>query len=252
LDLQLTDKIALVTGASAGIGRGIVTALAAEGTQLVLLARRRPLLEEAAAEAVALGAPQPVIVVADMADPAAPAQVRDEILGQLPRIDILVNNAGGSQAAKIDEPDDSWDRGMNINFNNIRRLSEAVLPSMRANRWGRIINIGGTHEPIGINVTGSAKAALQFYAKALSDEVGPDGITVNTIIPNGVRNQHLSAALTTPEEEQAFITRARIAVGRLGQPEDMGALIAFLVSPRAGYVNGQVLYCDGGMHRYAY
>jgi 3-oxoacyl-[acyl-carrier protein] reductase len=209
-------------------------------------------LEEVAAELEQGGASAPVVVVADMADPDAPAAIRDHMIQAFGGVDILVNNAGGSQPAAIDEPEESWERGMRINFVNIRRLSEAVLPEMRQKGWGRIVNIGGTHEPIGINVTGSAKAALQFYAKALSTEVGRDGVTVNTIIPNGVLNQHLERMLTTPDEEAQFIERAHIDVGRVGRPADMGALVAFLVSPRAGYINGQVLYCDGGMHRYAY
>ena len=252
MDLQLKGRVALVTGASAGLGRGIVATLAAEGVQLALLARRRPLLEEAAAEAVKLGAPKPLIIVADMADAASPTRIRDELLKGLGHVEILVNNAGGSQPAVINEADDSWERGMMINFVNIRRLTEALLPSMRRREYGRIINIGGTHEPIGINVTGSAKAALQFYAKALSDEVGKDGITVNTIIPNGVVNQRLSQRLKTKADEEEYVRQSRIAVGRVGQPADIGALVAFLVSPQASYINGQVLYCDGGMHRYAY
>lgn len=252
MDLQLRDKTALVTGASAGIGRGIATTLAVEGVRLALLARRRPLLEELAHELLKLGAPQPALIVADLADASSYERIRDQVLRELGHCEILVNNAGGSQPAVIDEPEESWLRGMTINFTALRRLGALFLPSMRSRGYGRIINIGGTHEPIGINVTGSAKAAAQFWAKALSDEVAKDGITVNTVVPGGVRNQRMDQRYPTPAARQQYALEQKIPVGHTGEPEDIANLVAFLASPRARYLTGEVIYVDGGAHRYAY
>lgn len=250
MDLDLKGRVALITGAGTGIGRGIATLLAAEGAQLVILARRRNLLESLADEICRTGAPRPLVLLADVADPETPGRARDQVLAQHGRMDILVNNAGGSQPAAIDEPDASWRRGFDVNFTALRKLAEAFVPAMRQNGYGRIINIGGTHEPIGINVTGAAKAAAQFWAKSLADEVARSGITVNTIVPGRIRNERMLKQYSTEEALRKLGESS--PMGHIGEPEDIAGLAALLASPRARYITGVVIYVDGGQHRYAF
>ncbi len=250
MDLDLKGRVALVTGAGSGIGRGIATLFAAEGVHLAILGRRRQLLEDLANEIAGTGAPRPLILAADVADLNVPAQAKEEVLAKFGRMDILINNAGGSQPAVINEPDESWRRGFDVNFTALRTLSEAFLPSMRLNGYGRIVNVGGTHEPVGINVTGAAKAAAQFWAKSLADEVARSGITVNTIVPGRVRNERMLKQYPTEEAMRKYAESS--PMGHIGEPEDVAALAALLASPRGRYITGVVIYVDGGQHRYAF
>lgn len=250
MDLGLRERVALVTGAGTGIGKGIAALFAAEGMRLAILGRRRHLLEALADEIGGAGAPRPLVLEADVADPGTAGRVRDEVLARLGRMDVLVNNAGGSQPAVIDEPDESWQRGFEVNFTALRRFSEAFLPAMRHNGYGRILNIGGTHEPVGINVTGAAKAAAQFWAKSLADEVARLGITVNTIVPGRVRNERMLRQYPTADALRKFGESS--PMGHIGEPEDVAALAALLASPRGRYITGVVIYVDGGQHRYAF
>lgn len=250
MDLDLTGKVALVTGAGTGIGRGIARLFAAEGAQVVVLARRKHLLDATAADIEKSGGLKPLVLAADVADPDTPLKARDRILAEFGRMDILINNAGGSQPAVIGEPDESWERGFAINFTALRRLSEAFLPVMRDKGYGRIVNVGGTHEPIGINVTGAAKAASQFWAKSLADEVARAGITVNTIVPGRIRNERMLKQHPTEEDLRKLAEGS--PMGYIGEPEDVAGLAALLASPRGRYITGVVIYVDGGQHRYAF
>src|SRR3954468_18428138 len=143
MDLQLAGRVALVTGASAGIGRTIAAMLAAEGCRLAILARRRPLLESLAAELPASA--EPLILTEDITDPTAAARIHDAVLGRFGRCDILVNNAGGSRPQPPGELglEETWQEAMELNFHAARRLTHALVPAMRAERFGRIVNLTG-------------------------------------------------------------------------------------------------------------
>jgi 3-oxoacyl-[acyl-carrier protein] reductase len=240
-----------VTGASRGIGRGIAKVLAAEGCRVAVVARRGPLLEELAAEIAAAGGTRPVVIVEDLTRTGAMEQVREQVLAAFGGLDILVNNAGGSRPVKWNATEDEWHEGMRLNFELVRRLTNQFIPTMRKRRWGRVINITGANEPPGVNIASVAKAALHNWAKGLSRELARDGITINCLPPGRINSEQILNRLhPTPENRQAFID-ANIPIGYFGEPEDMAYLVAFLASPLARYITGEVIHVDGGMHRFA-
>ena len=173
------------------------------------------------------------------------------MFAELGGLDILVNNAGGSRPVKWDAPIAEWHEGMTLNFELVRQLTNQFIPRMRERKWGRIINVTGANEPPGVNIASVAKAALHNWAKGLSRELAPDGITVNCLPPGRINSEQILNRLhPTDENRKAFIA-ANIPIGFFGEPEDMAYLIAFLASPLARYITGEVIHVDGGMHRFA-
>ena len=252
MDLQLAGRTCLVTGASQGIGKGTARVMAAEGCRVAIVARRGHLLEELADEIDATGAERPVVIVEDVTHRGAPAQIRERVEDSLGGLDILINSAGGSRPISWDAGDEEWYEGMNLNFEALRRLTMQFLPGMRERKWGRVINISGSSEPRGVNVAASAKAAVHAWAKGLSRVVGGDGITINCLPPGRINSEQILERLhPDPGEREAF-AKANIPAGYFGEPEDMAYLIAFLASPLARYINGEVINVDGGMHRFAF
>jgi len=246
VDLGLAGKTALVTGASAGIGRGIAKALAAEGVKLAVTARRRARLEELARET---GAKMTIIEADFMAD-GSPQRIADAALKGLGSVDILINNAGGSRPFKLDSSEAQWEEALTLNFTRQRQLAHALLDQMMARKWGRIVNITGKSEPEGINGAFAAKAAMHAWAKGLSREVGKFGITVNSIPPGRIHSEQILRNYA-PEFRQ-WQAEHEIPMGRYGEPEDIAALVCFLCSPLASYITGTVIPVDGGLRRYQF
>ena len=251
MDLQLRGKTCLVTGASRGIGRGAAKVLAAEGCRVAIVARRSQLLDELAAEIETSGAVRPVVIGEDLTAAGAPERVRDRVLEAFGGLDILVNNAGGSRPVKWNASEHEWHEGMTLNFELVRRLTNQFIPTMREQGWGRIINITGANEPPGINIASVAKAALHNWAKGLSRELARDGITVNCLPPGRINSEQILERLHPTEQNREAFIAANIPIGFFGEPEDMAYLIAFLASPLARYITGEVIHVDGGMHRFA-
>jgi 3-oxoacyl-[acyl-carrier protein] reductase len=246
VDLGIAGKTALVTGASAGIGRGIALALAAEGVRLAVTARRRDRLEALAKEC---GTPL-VVIEQDFMQADAPQRIAQAALAGLGSVEILVNNAGGSRPFELNASEAQWEEAITLNFTRQRQLAHALLPQMVARNWGRIVNITGKSEPDGVNGAFAAKAAMHAWAKGLSREVGRHGITVNSIPPGRILSEQIERNYT-PEYRQ-WQSEHEIPVGEYGKPEDIANLVCFLVSPRARYITGAVIPVDGGLRRYQF
>jgi 3-oxoacyl-[acyl-carrier protein] reductase len=246
MDLQISGKTALVTGASAGIGRAIAKSLAAEGVRLAVVARRRELLETLQAE---IGA-KLIIIECDFMNEDAPQTIADAALAGLGAVDILINNAGGSRKFKLDTDEAQWNEAMTLNFTRQRQLTHRLLEQMMARKWGRIVSITGKSEPEGINGAFCAKAAMHSWSKGLSREVGKHGITVNCIPPGRIISEQILRNYTP--EYRKWQSEHEIPVGEYGQPEDLANLVCFLASPRARYITGAVIPVDGGLRRYQF
>src|SRR5688572_2827299 len=176
MDLQLRGRCALVTGASQGIGRAIALGLAREGVKVAVVARRKHLLQALASDISSVGGEPPVIIEADFYPENASEAVATRALEALGQIDILINAAGGSRPITFEATKEQWHEGMTLNFWRIRELTHAIVPSMKQNRFGRIVNLTGTSEPKILNAAFSAKAAVHVWAKGLSRQIAPYGI----------------------------------------------------------------------------
>ena len=251
MDLQLAGKTALVTGASVGLGRNIARLLAREGCRLAIVARRQGLLEELADEIAGSGCPGPVVIACDITLPEAPARIHDAVTKSLGPLDILVNNAGGSRPFTGLGTRAQWDDAMNLNFHAGREIAHAFLEGMRERRFGRIVNLTGSDEPLAMNGGVPPNGAVHLWAKALSRNVGAHGITVNSIAPGRIHSEQIDQKLLPGEQAQRTWVEANCPAGYIGEPEDLGVLVCFLVSPLARYITGQVIHVDGGARRAA-
>ena len=246
MDLGISGKTALVTGASAGIGRAIAKSLAAEGVQLAVVARRRPLLETLQDE---IGAKLTIIECDFMKEDAAEAIAKAALAG-LGSVDILINNAGGSRKFDLTTGEEQWHEALTLNFTRQRQLTHKLLDQMMAKQWGRIVSLTGKSEPEGINGAFCAKAAMHSWSKGLSREVGKHGITVNCIPPGRIISEQILRNYTP--EYRKWQSEHEIPVGEYGQPEDIANLVCFLASPLARYITGTVIPVDGGLRRYQF
>ena len=250
MDLGIAGKTGLVTGASAGIGRGIARALAAEGVRLAITARRRDRLAALADEIAAGGAPRPAVIECDFMREDAPQTIARAALDALGTVDILVNNAGGSRKFELHASESQWQEALTLNFTRQRQLTDRLIDQMTARGWGRVISITGKSEPEGINGAFCAKAAMHSWAKGLSREVGRHGITVNSIPPGRIMSEQILRNYTP--EYRAWQSEHEIPVGEYGQPADIAHLACFLASPLARYITGTVIAVDGGLRRYQF
>jgi 3-oxoacyl-[acyl-carrier protein] reductase len=241
---DLTGKIALVTGASGGIGGAVARALHAQGATVVLSGTRAEALEALKAE---LGS-RAVTATCNLSDPAsveALTKVAEEAAGG--SIDILVNNAGITRDNLFMRmKDEEWDQVIAVNLSAAFRLSRAVLRGMMKKRWGRIIQItsvvGATGNP-GQGNYAAAKAGLVGMSKSLAAEVASRNITVNAVAPGFIQTA-MTEVLT---EQQKEMIGARIPLGRMGSAEEIAAAVVYLASQEAAYVTGQTLHVNGGM-----
>ena len=248
MDLELSGKVAVVTGTSVGLGREIARVLAAEGARTVVVARRANLLATLQDEIERAGGARPLALPLDLYAPDAPERIRDAALSAYGRVDILVNNAGGSRPIPWDSPDAAWDESFSINFTAVRRTTNVLLPGMIERRWGRVLCVTGTAEPSGVNAAVAAKAGVHAWAKGLSREMGRHGITINCLSPGRVHSEQIDQRLHPTAESQAEFAR-NIPLGYFGDPSDVAFLAAFLCSPKARYITGERIHVDGGLHR---
>jgi 3-oxoacyl-[acyl-carrier protein] reductase len=259
MDLQIEGKTAIVLGGSKGIGKGIAGALAGEGVSVAIVARDQDTIDRTVAEIKARH--QSVIgFAADLADWASVERAVNAARQQLGPIDILVNNSGGPPPSGVSgvKPE-VWEAQFHAMVLSLFGVTDMVLPDMRARKWGRILTVASTSvvEPIpAIGISNTLRSAIVGWAKTLSLEVGRDGITVNTLLPGVIAtDRSLQLSKATAERQKISIDEATkrtaqaIPVGRLGTPEEFGAIAAFLASPHAAYITGSLIRIDGGLIR---
>ena len=260
MDLGLKSKVALVAASSRGLGRAVAEELGAEGADLVLCARDEGALREVA-EGIRRASGVGVLAVrADLSEPDDVARVVDAGLRELGRIDVLVTNTGGPPAGPFESHGpDAWHAAVRQNLDSVVNLVRAVLPGMKERRWGRIINVTSiaVKQPVhNLILSNSVRAAVTGFARTLANEVAPFGVTVNSVMPGYTRTARVdelarkNAALrgTTPDDEVALWER-EIPMGRLGDPREFAAMVAFLASERASYTTGASIPVDGGWIR---
>ncbi|MGN6663385.1 MAG: SDR family oxidoreductase [Solirubrobacterales bacterium] len=248
MDLGLEGRVALVMGASRGIGRGIAGALVREGARVAVASRSEERIDEAAAELgdAATG------FVADATDLERLAQLPLEVAEKVGPIDILVANTGGPPAGgALDHGFQEWEQAYASLVLAPRILAGAVLPSMQARKWGRIVNVGSTttiEVNPALNLSNAHRLAAVGFLKTLSREVAGDGITVNTVATGRFATDRMAELGGSLEQVEAA-AREEVPAGRLGTVEEYGDLVAFLCSERAAYVTGAVIPIDGGLLR---
>jgi 3-oxoacyl-[acyl-carrier protein] reductase len=246
MDLGLEGRVALVMGASRGLGRAIAAALAREGARVAICSRSAERLEEAAAE---IGE-RAQAFVADASDSERLAALPAEVGAALGPVAILVTNTGGPPlGGALDHELEEWEQAYRSLVLAPRVLAGAVVPGMRERGWGRIVNVGSSsvREPIPyLNLSNSHRMATVGFLKTLAREVAADGITVNDVATGRFATERLLAFGSSPEQIEEAAS-AEVPAGRLGQPEEYGDLVAFLCSERAAYVTGAVIPIDGGI-----
>jgi 3-oxoacyl-[acyl-carrier protein] reductase len=251
MDLGLEGRVALVMGASRGLGRAIAAALAREGARVAISSRSRERLEEAAA---GIGG-DVAVIPADAAETDALAGLTAEVEERLGPVEILVLNTGGPPlGGALDHELADWEAAYRSLVLAPRVLSGAVVPGMRERGWGRIVNVGSssTREPIpGLNLSNSHRMAAVGFLKTLAREVAADGIPVNTVATGRFATDRIAANAGSMEAAEAA-AREEVPAGRLGRPEEYGDLVAFLCSERAAYITGAVVPIDGGLLRSAF
>lgn len=267
MDLGLAGKVAIVTAATANIGRGIALEFASEGAKVVIVGRDAEAGARVVQAARERGAQDALFIAADLLDPAAPARILAEA-EQLGPVEVLVNNLGGNvdQGLFVDSDPEKWAGDIDLNFGTVLRMTHPVLKAMIARKCGSIVNVGSTAGLVGdymLPVYSAMKGAVHSFTVVLAKEVGQHGIRVNAIAP-------YATFATTPEafskgsrfhpdsgifasqgdsvsEEDRAIRLRRTYVGRpFATPEDLSAVVALLASERASFVTGQVWPVDGG------
>jgi 3-oxoacyl-[acyl-carrier protein] reductase len=257
MDLGLAGRVALVGASSKGLGRAIAERLAAEGADLVLCARGEGPLREVRDRIAAASGRTVLAIPADLSRTAEAERVVATALAGLGRVDVLVTNTGGPPPGTFDAHDlAAWEQAVRQLLFSVLTLVRGVLPGMKERGWGRIVNVTSiaVKEPVeNLILSNSVRAAVTGCARTLANEVGGSGVTVNNVMPGFFATDRMrQLAQHTGEREGIGATEmfaryaARVPVGRVGDPTEFAAVVAFLASELASYVNGQSIAVDGG------
>lgn len=260
MDLNLTGKVAVVSGASKGLGFAIAKTLSSEGAKVAICARTLETLEGAATSIIDATGGEVYWHVADVSKPEEGARFVQEAAERLGSVEILVNNAGGPPSTTfLEATDEMWQAGFELNFKSAVSMTRAAVPFMQAKGWGRVINVTSVSvkQPIpGLILSNAIRAGLIGMAKTLSDELAPLGILVNNVCPGYTATERLQElAQGIADSKGTSVQRVleqwkeMIPLGRIGDPEELANLVTFLASERASYITGATIQVDGGRYR---
>ncbi|MCM2303295.1 MAG: SDR family oxidoreductase [Elusimicrobia bacterium] len=258
MDFELKGKVAVVTGASKGMGRAIASGLAAEGARVCIVARDAGVLGSAAEAIRAETSADVLAIPGDVSDPNLAQMIVERTTGKWGRLDIVVNNAGGPPpGAFLEHAESVWLQALNANFLSAVRLTKAAVPHMKSKRWGRIVSVTSTvaREPSPEMVlSASARAALSAFSKAISVELAQHNITVNTVCPGSVLTGRAESLLQRAAEKEKKSyedvlarSQAGIPIRRFATPKEIADVVVFLASERGSYLTGTALSVDGGL-----
>lgn len=259
MDLGLAGKVAVVVASSKGLGRAAAEELAAEGARIVICARGAEALEQTRAAIAATGAAVTALQV-DTGSAEDLERLIDTAEATYGPVDVLVTNGGGPVPGRFDElSEESWEDAVRGTLDSVVRLCRRVLPGMKERGWGRIVNITSiaVKQPVdGLILSNSIRAAVTGFARTLANEVAGQGITVNNVMPGFTWTERVdelaekqSGDSGKSRDEIVAGWEGSIPAGRLGEPRELAALIAFLASDRAGYITAQSIPVDGGWIR---
>jgi len=257
MDLGLKGKVAVVAAASQGLGFAVAEELAAEGARVAICSRDAKRIEAAAKEIAARTGAQVFGVVADVTKPADVDRFVQAAVERWGTVHIAVANAGGPPAKEFDDITlEEWHQAIELNLMSAVHLARAVVPLMRKQKWGRLLFITSVSvkQPIeGLLLSNSIRSAVAGLAKSLANECGRDNVLVNTVMPGYTRTERLEELAATLSQQRGVsreeIERGWVAMtplGRLGEPKELGALVAFLASERASFITGTAIAVDGG------
>ena len=249
MDLGIRGRLALITGASSGLGRACALALAAEGARIAVASRRIDMLEAVAAEARAAGSPEAHAYALDLADPASIATMLAAMKAQQGDADIFIANSGPPKPGTFEKLTIAdWDAAYGPTMRSLLQITYAVLPSMRLKKWGRIVNLSSSavKTPIpNIALSNAFRAGLLGALKTLSREVAGDGVTINVIATGKIATARSRGFYKEPGAWEA--QQKEIPFGRFGEPEEFAPLVAFLCGNGANYISGTTIPIDGGL-----
>jgi 3-oxoacyl-[acyl-carrier protein] reductase len=258
MDLKLNNKVALVLASSKGLGKAIATTLAQEGAAVIIASRNADELNKAANEIKQQTGGHVEVIPADVSKADDAENLVGLVANKFGQIDILINNAGGPPFDMFEKFDDeAWQKAFELNLLSFARLSRLVLPHMQKTGSGRIINIiSGSVKSVLANsvLSTSMRMGVVGMAKMMADELGPYNITVNNVAPGLILTDRIKYTLPPNQDlEEAMKQRAaNIPLGRIGEPKELAALVAFLVSEQASYISGATIPVDGGASRSIY
>jgi 3-oxoacyl-[acyl-carrier protein] reductase len=260
MDLELKGKVAIVGGASKGLGRACAEVLAAEGTKVAMCSRSKPDLEKAAQEIRDSARGDVFTFAGDLDSHATITALVDATVQRFGRLDIMVNNSGGPPLARShNATEEQWATALDRSLLFFARMSREALPHLKKSGAGRIINIlaSTVYQPIpNLALSGVTRMGVVAYMKSLADEVGRDGILVNNVCPGSLLSERMLSNVTSRAKElgisvdEALAQRAaETAVGRVGDCKELAYLVAFLASSRSSYITGTTMRVDGGLVR---
>tara|TARA_Y100000746_G_scaffold231255_1_gene244620 strand:+ start:91 stop:882 length:792 start_codon:yes stop_codon:yes gene_type:complete len=263
MDLSIKGKNAIVCASSQGLGKSAAMDLAKEGVNLTICSRNKEKINLVKNEIEEISDVKIVAIEADLSSEKDINNLYKKAKKELKTIDILINNNGGPPPSTFEElADEDWQRAFNSTMMSAIRLSKLVLPDMKKNKWGRIVNISSisVKTPVnGLFLSNSIRMGVLGWAKALSDEVAPHGITVNTVCPGTTKTERIEQILNSQSEssgkDKSELQEAmanNIPMLRIGEPTDLSALITFLASEKASYMTGLAVQVDGGSARTFY